>query len=198
MKKTIGLSCLLLSVLFLFNSCTEDSNNVQTPITKVDYFTIQNVKVSTDLAIPHDFYWIDGAEKSFLNETKGKVVILNFWATWCSSCVSELPVLMQINEEYKNKDVVVVGVNLDIDHLKTSMTVEKLKQIVKEKLNGKSFNFINFFDYYDQLSVAYNIYGIPRTIIINKQGKIALDNAGEMDYDILKNHLDNILAPIGK
>lgn len=62
-----------------------------------------------------DFTLSDGSRSIALRDYRGKTVVLNFWATWCGPCVEELPSLLQMQRDLKDKNVVVLAVSIDVD-----------------------------------------------------------------------------------
>lgn len=103
-----------------------------------------------------------------LDEMKGKVVLLDFWATWCESCVAELPTIEKIYDKYREQGFEVVGISSDDDET-------KLREFVKER-------DLSWPQVWDQKELrgpnqtAYGVRGIPQTLLIGKDGKIAASN----------------------
>ena len=62
-----------------------------------------------------DFTVQDADHKVSLADFRGKIVVLNFWATWCPPCVEEMPSLVQLQERFKNKGLTVLGISVDVD-----------------------------------------------------------------------------------
>ncbi|MCX5640737.1 MAG: TlpA disulfide reductase family protein [Planctomycetota bacterium] len=109
-----------------------------------------------------DFKLMDLAGKEVtLASLKGKVVLLDFWATWCGPCKQAMPSIQKISEDYKGKDVVILGVN----------TWEKKEGAGKKYMTEKGFTYGCLLAG-DDLAVAYGISGIPTLIVIGKDGKI--------------------------
>jgi thiol-disulfide isomerase/thioredoxin len=109
-----------------------------------------------------DFKLMDLAGKEVtLASLKGKVVLLDFWATWCGPCVKAMPSIQKISEDYKGKDVVILGVN----------TFERKEGAGKKYMTDKGFTYGCLLAG-DDLAVAYGISGIPTLIVIGKDGKV--------------------------
>jgi peroxiredoxin len=100
-------------------------------------------------------------KKVSLNDFKGKVVLLNFFATWCPPCRMEIPELIKIYNKNKEKGLVVLGVSLDSDGIPQGLTrfVRDMK-IPYPVLLGNM-----------ELADNYQVSGVPTTIIINREGK---------------------------
>lgn len=125
-----------------------------------------------------NFTWKDGATtNSFAEYTKGKVVLLNFWATWCGPCKREIPDLIEISKEMASKGVIIFGVSLDQGDKRVSV----VKNYV-EKVNVPYINVVDNNNF--ALTDAYGgISAIPTTLIIDKNGKIADKIVGAMTKD---------------
>ena len=102
-----------------------------------------------------------------LDSLKGKVVLLDFWATWCGPCKQIMPVIQKLSEEFKDKGVAVFGVN----------TWEKKDGAAKSYMESKKYTYGCLLAGED-LAKTYGITGIPTLIIINKDGTIAKAEVG--------------------
>jgi thiol-disulfide isomerase/thioredoxin len=116
-----------------------------------------------------------------ISQYKGKVVIVDFWATWCGPCLAELPNLKKIYEKYHDRGLEIVGVNLDDDG-------EQLAKFLKD--NDYPWLILHNSDpkksedkkkgFSDPNAEFYGITGIPTIILIDRKGKvISLDARGE-------------------
>lgn len=110
---------------------------------------------------------LDGKPLSIANY-KGKVVLIDFWATWCGPCVRELPNVLKAYEKYHPKGFEIIGISLDQDET-------KLKDFIKEKnmpwpqyFDGKGWN--------SKLGGKYGIQSIPATWLLDGEGKIIDSN----------------------
>ena len=99
-------------------------------------------------------------EKS-LSALKGKVVVLEFWATWCAPCVAEIPHLNQLSEEFRDKQVQFISVTDEgEDVIAPFLKRQEMKSWIGLDTDRSAFE-------------AYGVRGIPRTFLINQQGIIA-------------------------
>ena len=112
-----------------------------------------------------------------LADYKGKLVLVDFWATWCGPCVGELPNVMKVYEKHHGEGFEILGVSLDGDK-------ERLTSFLKEK----NMTWPQYFDgqkWENKLAVKYGVNSIPATYLLGKDGKIigkglrgeALENA---------------------
>ena len=102
-----------------------------------------------------------------LADYKGKVVILNFWATWCAPCKVEIPAFVELYDQYKDKGLVIVGVSIDD-------TVEQLRPFMKEyRVQYPMLQMTT------DIETAYGpFYGVPTTFFIAKDGTICRKHMG--------------------
>ncbi|HUQ95861.1 MAG TPA: TlpA disulfide reductase family protein [Bryobacteraceae bacterium] len=91
----------------------------------------------------------------------GKLLVLNFWATWCLPCVQELPSLMEFQERMRAKGVVVVGISVD-----------KNEQTYKQFLQRAGVGFATARDPEANISASYGTFKYPETYVINTGGKV--------------------------
>ena len=111
-----------------------------------------------------------------ISQYKGKVVIVDFWATWCGPCLAELPNLKSIYQKYHNRGLEIVGISLDDDgqELGKFLKDNDLPWKILHSAAGDKKGFS------DPNADLYGISGIPTIILINRNGKvISLDARGE-------------------
>ena len=97
-----------------------------------------------------------------LANLKGKVVLVNFWATWCEGCQVEIPWFVEFQKEYASRGLVVVGISMDDDGWKS------VKPWIKEKNVNYPIVLGN-----DGLGKQYGLQGMPLTALVDREGRIA-------------------------
>ena len=110
-------------------------------------------------AIPFALKDMDGNEID-LQTFKGKVVLLNFWASWCGPCVTELPHIEKLHRDLKDQGLVTLGVNNE--------DVEVARAFVKQK----GYTFTTLIDDRRKVSIKYGVSSIPQVFIIDREGKV--------------------------
>lgn len=125
-------------------------------------------------------------KKVALDDLKGKYVYIDVWATWCAPCKVEIPYLKQIDDEFKGKDIAFVSLSIDKPEHKDKW----LKMIEDEKLQGIQIFADNAFN--SEFITAYNIKGIPRFILLDKEGNIVDPNAPRPSDPRLKELLTSL------
>jgi peroxiredoxin len=124
---------------------------------------------------------LSGSELA-LDDLKGKGVILNFWGTWCEPCKAEMPALQKQYEKYKDKGLVVVGVNIG----ESPITIEPF---IKEL----GVNFPIVLDRKSEITKLYRIGPIPTTFFISPDGKVEEIFIGEMKEAYIESKVMKIL-----
>jgi len=109
-----------------------------------------------------DFTLTDLQGRSFnLREQRGKAVLLNFWATWCGPCRDEMPYIEKLYRDFKDKGLIVLGVN------------DEEPEVARSFLAENEITFPSLVDERGGSHWLYRVAGIPTTILIDKEGKIA-------------------------
>jgi thiol-disulfide isomerase/thioredoxin len=115
---------------------------------------------------------LDGDVLDF-KDLKGKVVFINFWATWCAPCVAEMPSIHGLYEIYKdNSEVVFVMINVENNETKARKFIKK-----------KKYTFPIYLPNSTQIPKVYESKGIPTTFVIDKEGYITYKKVGMAKYD---------------
>lgn len=121
---------------------------------------------------------LDGEEVS-LSDYRGQMVVLNFWASWCTWCDVEMPDLNRIHNE--NDDVVVLAVNVMEDEKTAGDYIEE---------NGLDFEVV--MDIEGEIASKYLVTGLPHSFFVDKEGILQLSYTGAMTYDQMINYVDAI------
>ncbi len=124
----------------------------------------------------------DGKEVK-LSALKGRVVLVNFWATWCEGCQVEIPGFLEFTKKYQDKGLVVIGVSMDDDGWKS------VKPWVKEK----NVNYTIVIGS-DELGKKYGLQAMPLTVLIGRDGKIADSHGGIVEKDATEEKIRALLA----
>lgn len=107
-----------------------------------------------------------------LSALRGKVVVLNFWATWCPECVEEMPSLNAFANRYHSKDVIVLGISVD-----------RSEEAVRKYLKIHPTTFTVLLDGNGDVFVTrYRTRALPTTVIVDRQGAIAARLAGRQNF----------------
>jgi cytochrome c biogenesis protein CcmG, thiol:disulfide interchange protein DsbE len=118
-----------------------------------------------------------------LSELKGKAVVLDFWASWCGPCRAEAPIMNKLAERYRNKDVVVMGVNTDDAEGNALVFANQMR-----------LAFPIAYDADQSAARAYNVSGLPTLVVISRTGKIVAIRTGVTSESDLEELVEEALA----
>ncbi len=132
-----------------------------------------------------DFTVLDANENEVTLESRiGKPVVLNFWASWCGPCKSEIPDFEKLYKEYGD-DIEFVMVNLTDG---TRETIEGAKKFIEKE----EVTFPVYFDVNSEAAAAYQVTSIPTTYFIDDQGYLVAYAKGAMDEEMIRKGIDMI------
>lgn len=106
-----------------------------------------------------------GARPVTLSDLRGKVVVLDFWASWCGPCRAAMPALQRLHEAYRERGVVVLGINVSENGDPYQVAADL----------GVKYTIL---PQGDSVAASYNVSGIPTLLVIGKDGAIALRETG--------------------
>ncbi len=192
--KTKKLFCLLLVLIFIIGGCKKNKTEpAQQTKDETEIKPTQPVADSTPSttggkpAPAFTLQDLNGKNVS-LADFRGKVVILDFWATWCPPCVKEIPHFIELYEQYKDKGFAMVGISLDQAGI----------SVVKSFAQKFQINYpILMTD--GRVDKAYGgIQSIPTTFVIDSAGNISKKYVGYIDKAVFENDIKALLAKAEK
>lgn len=160
------LFALLISSLLLIVGC---SDNATAP------------PIAMEAAPDFNMALFDGGDFK-LSAQKGKVVVINFFASWCVSCGEETPVIEKIYRTYAPQTVAFLAIAVDDTEKKA-----------KEFMQKRSMTIPAGLDKTGKIKEDYGIYGMPTTFFIDKNGKVSYSHAGIVTEELLKHEIDKLL-----
>ena len=114
--------------------------------------------------------------KVTLSDLRGKVVLVNFWATWCPPCIEEMPSMERLNEVIAGDDFVMLAVNAE----------ENGRSVVPAFLEKNPYTFPILYDDKGVVQKRYGVFKFPESFIIKKDGTVAEKIIGPLDWSSLK------------
>jgi thiol-disulfide isomerase/thioredoxin len=188
MKQTL----LVALVIFVLVACggPAETNAPPTAMPEVPHTIAAESKLLDDSGVtlmpnvgdvaPDFAYTLPDGTTHKLSELRGKKVLLNFWATWCEPCRSEMPDLQQATQAYGDK-LVVLGVN-------------KLEQVavIPPFLKEVPVSFPLIVNTQGDISSRYAAKNIPTSFFINSDGTVGFRQIGVMTYDFIRMHVDQL------
>ncbi len=119
--------------------------------------------------------------KQIKDNNKGKVMLINFWATWCKPCIKEFPELVKLYNSYKNKGFEIVFISVDVPEDVDSKVVPFLKK--------QDVDFVSYYNKFEKPDELINYIdknwegAIPSTYIYDKEGKLVTHILGSKSYE---------------
>lgn len=187
MRKILSLIAIIIILmlgLLLFTNC---KLQISEDITKEEASSSLKPEATVaedEIPYANDFTLLDlDKNEVSLSDYKGKIVLINFWATWCPPCRLEIPGFIEVNNLYKSKNVQFVGVSVDTD-------IKALEDFVEDF----GINYPTLIDgTIDNISPVWGIRAIPTTFILNENGEVMFRNVGMMTKDQLIKVLEGLL-----
>jgi thiol-disulfide isomerase/thioredoxin len=114
--------------------------------------------------------------KVSLSELRGKIVMVNFWATWCPPCIEEMPSMERLNEALGGDDFVMLAIN----------TEQNGRAVVPAFLEKTPYTFPILYDDKGDVQKHYGVFKFPESFIVGKDGKVVEKIIGPLDWSSLK------------
>ena len=143
------------------------------------------VEIQTEHARDFTVALMDGNVLS-LSDLRGKVVMVDFWASWCPPCRQESPVLVQVYDEYSDRDVEFVGID-----------IWDSPDAARDYVRDKGLVYPNAIDAQGVIAIDYGVRGIPEKYFIGKDGVLFKKLVGPTDAVTLRATLDELLVAGG-
>ena len=113
----------------------------------------------------------NGREVS-LSDFKGKIIFLNFWATWCPACKEEIPTLNRLQQKYRSRGLVVIGISSD-------RSIKKVKEFIKRH----RIDYLILLDSNIEITRKYRVFALPTSFLIDSQGRVIKKFIGAYQLD---------------
>jgi len=128
---------------------------------------------------------LEGADGLSLSALRGRIVVVNFWASWCVACREEHPALVAANDAYRDSGVTFVGVDFQ-DQAGSAVA------FLDELGRGPGYRYLA--DPGSRMAVEFGVYGVPETFFVDRTGIIVAKITGGSTLDLLSGVLDSIIA----
>jgi peroxiredoxin len=113
---------------------------------------------------------------------RGKVVLLDFWATWCTPCEHEIPHFVELQDKYREQGLQVIGISMDDDAKPVREFYRKFKMNYPVALGD------------EKTAEAYGgVLGLPVTFLIGRDGRVAFQHTGEVEMPVLEQEITSLL-----
>ena len=192
MKKKITLAGGILALILLLSGASILYNRMSEANLPVENTKPAETQVSqedeTEPMMAPDFIVLDReGEEVSLSDFIGKPVILNFWASWCGPCKSEMPEFEAAYQKYR-EEIQFMMVNLTDGNRETVETAA-------EYIAGEGYTFPVFFDTESDAAISYGATSIPVTYFVDAEGHLVAYGSGALSGEILQSGMEMILPP---
>lgn len=160
---------LILLVVCLLTGCISTSNQVDSKPTEEPFY-------AWDFALES----LDGTLYT-LSAMRGQWVLVNFWATWCTPCLEEMPVLQSIHDNFDN--VIVLGINQ-----------RENPDVIQSFLVELDITFPILINPTDRMLMDYAVVGLPQSILVDPDGVIVWRQFGTIDMDIIEQDISTLIT----
>ena len=121
-----------------------------------------------------------------LDDLKGQVVLVNFWASWCLACRAEHPVLVEAAKRYRDQGLRIVGV-----------VYQDTRDNARAWIAERGGDWPNVLDVGSRTAIQYGLFGVPETFFIGRDGRILYKQIGPVDEDVIGRWVPQLLAAGG-
>jgi peroxiredoxin len=163
----VFLRCLSLILILLVNLAFTVEGGEDDLFSKIRINPIKGDKKTPDFSLKD----LNG-KKVEIKQFKGKIVFLNFWATWCGPCKEEMPSLEVLHQQFKEKKFVLLTISVDYEGIKP----------VQEFVNKRHYTFPVLLDPKCETLDLFDVKGIPTTFMIDKKGRMIGRAIGPRDW----------------
>jgi thiol-disulfide isomerase/thioredoxin len=141
------------------------------------------IKMLEPINVPDDVaFFGENGEKYFLDQFENKTILLIFWATWCSTCITEMPDIDCLQKDFRKLPFEVIAVSQDFQGV----------QAVKDYFRQQEIRHLKIYhDYNNQLFKAFSVIGLPTSFLINQDGKMVTIFTGNINWH--DNSIRNII-----
>lgn len=125
---------------------------------------------------------LKGAQFVVPDSLRGKVSVILFWSVGCSSCLEEMPAMEALYREYQRKGLAIVAVNIG-----------QTREIVREAISGRGLSYPILLDADNKMTESYDVAGVPRTVILDRNGIVRFKIIGSVPGSKLKKLFQSLM-----
>ena len=192
LKNSVSIAIIIIAIVIVFWNLNEASEKKETvsslalakenTITPEDEMEVEEIETPEQTMAPNfTLETLDG-QKLALSDFKGQKVLVNFWASWCPPCQTEMPHIQNFYEKNKNNRIAVLAVNLTSEDNRS-----KLAPFIEEY--GLTFPIL--LDVTGDIGEQYEIITIPTSYFIDEHGAIVQKIVGPMDEEMMENIMNS-------
>jgi peroxiredoxin len=174
-------ACLL--VLWMSRALAPQFGQNSHPLINVGQVSAAPITLKRGQEAPDFNLQSDSGNRIRLAAFTGRVVVLNFWATWCHGCRTEIPWLIEFQKKYRARGLMVIGVSMDDEGWKV------VRPFIAEKNVNYPIAIGN-----DDMAKSYGLSSMPMTFLIDRNGKVAATSIGVVDQDACEREIVQLLS----
>ena len=161
---------------------------------------LNNMDEAGNVTLPNIELVDQYGKKHNLKDYKGKVIMINFWVSWCSDCKEELPKVLELYKEYgeNKKDLIILGVVSPISKKYPNNKDRIEKNELLKHIADNNYIFPNLIDETGKTYAEYEIEEYPSSFIIDKNGHLKVYIKGAVSKEELKQNIDKVLNSVQK
>lgn len=182
-RTRLNITALILTAVLLLSCSSEQHSEATKPLTRLDPASVPLYKAVTEAKAQDFTVTLVNGEEFTLSEQKGKVVLLNIWATWCAPCHVETPEFVDLYAKYEDEGLQILGVSID----------KQGKEVVMPFIEKYDVNYPMVIDDGTIMSKYGPTMGIPTTYIIGKNGNLKYFAVGALTTKELEPRLQELL-----
>lgn len=168
--KTILIPAAALPIVALLGyGLTRDPNTVESPLPGRDAFDFRTATLAGDTLALSDF--------------QGRVVVLNFFASWCVACIDEHAVFVEAERRYSPDEFQMLGV-----------VYQDSPENARRWMSRMGGSWPSLLDPNSRIAIDYGVYGVPETYFIDRQGRVAYKQIGPVNWPLMRGKVDSLLA----
>jgi len=156
-------------VALLAYGLTRDPNTVESPLPGREAFDFQAATIAGDTVQ--------------LADLRGRVVVLNFYASWCVACIDEHAVFVEAERRYEPDEFQMLGV-----------VYQDSPENARRWMSRMGGNWPSLIDPNSRIAIDYGVYGVPETYFIDREGRVAYKQIGPVSWPLLRSKVDSLLA----
>jgi thiol-disulfide isomerase/thioredoxin len=133
----------------------------------------ERIELAEGIELPDmELTQLDGTQV-MLSKLPHKIMMINFWATWCDSCIEEMPSLVKLRDHYASRGFEVLGINVD----------ENPKKAAPPMIEKFKMKFPQYTDKGNVLAELFDVHAIPLSVVLNQDRKVLMFETGGRDWD---------------
>ncbi|GMQ80857.1 MAG: redoxin domain-containing protein [Rhodothermia bacterium] len=173
----------LFLVPVILTGCATSDRETPTASTDFESIAAEGKRIELNLPIPEFAESTMSGEILTSESFKGRVTLVNFWATWCGPCVIEIPDLVALRDEWSDQPFEIVGISMDLEGF----------EIVEPFATDFQINYPIILDEGDLADAFGGVYALPTTFLVDENGTIVYRFIGLFPFEEMRGYMNELL-----